>query len=286
MNVLFLLLFAFRYARFIVHAVTGIFLYKPAVSARPRYTSRNVAVIIPTVAPNTAAFLACCLSVLANEPHTLIIATVGKKLLQEVNDIIKTNNLETRFPHTQFLVVKTSQANKRKQVVLATEHLDRHLTPVTVCVDDHVYWQPTFLTSLLPAFDDPKVGLVGTNKRVIRDTKGGLWASYVNFIACLYLERHNFQIRSEGYLDGSVFVVSGRTAATRTEILQNRHFRRGYQDEMFFFGRMGPLNPDDDNYGTRWVLRNGWKIRIQQTRECQVVTPLGDPAKFFGQVLR
>lgn len=286
-DLIFMLLFFFRYLRFIVHTITGIFLYKPAqVKEKPRYTSNNVAVIIPTVAPNTQAFLHCCETVLSNQPRLLVISTVGMKLYQDVLETLKTHNFQSRFPSTEFLVVKTNQANKRKQVSLASSKIDSRITPITICVDDHVYWGTSFLKSLLAAFEDPKVGFVGTNKKVIRDTAGGLWASYTNFLACIYLVRHNFHIRSQPYIDGGVFVVSGRTSAIRTEILHNEDFRAGFQHESFLFGLLGPLNPDDDNYITRWVLRNGWKVRIQYTPECQIVTPLGDPRKFHGQVLR
>lgn len=280
-------LFFFRYLRTIVHLVTGVFLYRVAPEkTKSRYTNRNVAVVIPTVAPNTDAFLRCCESILANGPRVLIIATVGHMLERDVRQILKARDFDTRFPETTFGVVRTEEANKRKQVIRASELIDVREAPVTICVDDHVYWGPSFLKALLPAFDDPKVGLVGTNKKVIRDTTGGLWGSFTNFIACLYLERHNFQIRSEPFLDGGVFVVSGRTSAMRTKILHSTDFRRGYVNETYFFGLLGPLNPDDDNYSTRWALRNGWKIRIQCSEDCKIVTPLGEPHKFYGQVLR
>ncbi|KUI66528.1 Hyaluronan synthase 1 [Cytospora mali] len=283
-DLIFILLFTFRYLRFVVHTITGVFLYKPAqIKEKPRYTSKDVAVIIPTVAPNTDAFLRCCETVLFNLPRLLVIATVGIKLEQDVLRIIDTHKLKSRFPDTEFIIVKTDQANKRKQMSLASSNIDPTVAPITVCVDDHVYWGTSFLKSLLAAFEDPKVGFVGTNKKVIRDTAGGLWKSYTNFLACIYLTRHNFQIRSEPYIDGGVFVISGRTSAVRTEILRNKDFRAGFQNERFLFGLLGPLNPDDDNYITRWVLRNGWKIRIQYTPECKIVTPLGDPRKFYGQ---
>lgn len=293
LDYLFVFLFLFRYLRFVVHTITGLFLYKPARPAngkRPRYTNRHVAVIIPTVAPNTAAFLRCCESILANAPLVLVISTVGVKLKEDVEAMLAANHLRARFPRTDFRVVKLDEANKRRQILRASDGLDKDATPVTVCVDDSAFWGPRFLEALLPAFDDPRVGLVGTNKKVLRDATArgsGPWASFTNFIACLYLERHNFQIRSEPYLDGGVFVVSGRTAAMRTEIHQDPGFRRGYAHELYLFGRRGPLNPDDDNYCTRWVLRHGWRVRAQCAGAASTMhTPLGDPRKFYGQLLR
>lgn len=48
-------------------------------------------------------------------------------------------------------------------------------------------------------------------------------------------------------MDGSVFVISGRTSAIRTEIVNTSDFLTYFENERFFFGLLGPLNPDDDN---------------------------------------
>lgn len=286
-NLVFFLLFFFRYLRYIVHNITGILLYRPSFSkANPRFRNQQVAVIVPTVGPNTAAFLECCKSILSNRPRVLIISTVGAKLEQDTRRTIQTHDFLARFPETRFLVVQINEVNKRRQIVEASKHINAKETPISVCVDDHVYWLPTFFHALLPAFDNTKVGLVGTSKKVIRDRGDSLYKSFTNFIACIYLERDNFRIRSEPYIDSGVFCVSGRTSAILTAILQNKDFRQGYSNETFFFGWLGPLNPDDDNYVVRYVLRNGWKVVFQCMPDCTIRTPLGDPQKFWKQVLR
>lgn len=286
-NLVFLLLFCFRYLRYIVHNITAILLYRPAFSkANSTSSNQQVAIIVPTVGPNTAAFSKCCKSILSNRPRVLIISTVGTKLEQDTRSILQTHDFETQFPETKLLVVRIDEANKCRQIVEASKHINAKETPISVCVDDHVYWLPTFLQALLPAFDDTKVGLVGTSKKVIRDRGDSLYKSFTNLIACLYFERDNFRIRSEPYIDSGVFCVSGRTSAILTAILQNKGFRQGYNNEMFFFGWFGPLNPDDDNYVVRYVLRNGWKVAFQCMPECTIRTPLGDPQKFWNQVLR
>lgn len=126
-------------------------------------------------------------------------------------------------------------------------------------------------------------------KQVIRQRGGSLINNYTNFLASLYLCRHNFQIRSEPYLDGALFVVSGRTCAVRADLVRDPAFRAGYQDERYCFGLRGPLDADDDNYLTRFALRRGWKIKIQYTAACRVTTRLGThppPPKFGRQLLR
>lgn len=284
---LFIFLFIFRYLRFVVHFVTGCFLYKPAPQKeKPRYTNRDTAVIIPTVAPYTKEFLKCFETVLVNRPLSIIICGVGEKTKSYMCDVIDAHKFRERFPETEIIVVNTKKANKRRQVARASLEVDPAKAPISINVDDHVYWKPSFLTHIVTAFEDPAVGFVGTNKRVIRTKGGGLWQSYTNFLACLYLVRHNFQIRSEPYLDGGIFVVSGRTYAIRTSILRNDDFRNQYLNEHYLFGLRGPLNVDEDNCITRWVMRHEWKIQIQYTPETEILTPLGNPATFYGQVRR
>lgn len=283
----FLLVFLFRYVRTIVHFVTGVFLYRPVLGQeKPRFSNNDVAVVMATVAPNTAEFLRCCETILFNGPRNLILSTVGVKLERDIWNTVHHHSFQERFPDTRICVVQRDEANKRRQVALASEQLDANETPITILVDDHVFWGLRFLESVIPAFDDLNVGIVGTNKKVIRDTSGGLWKSFTNFIACLYLARHNFQIRSEPYLDGGIFVVSGRCMGIRTKILQSDTFKQGFINEKYLFGLLGPLNVDEDNYITRFMLRNGWKVRIQYSEHCKMITPLGEPHKFYGQVLR
>lgn len=56
-----------------------------------------------------------------------------------------------------------------------------------------------------------------------------------------------YRVQATNAVDGSVFVVSGRTSAIRTEIVNTSDFLSFFENERFFFGLFGPLNPDDDN---------------------------------------
>ena len=130
------------------------------------------------------------------------------------------------------------------------------------------------------------VGAVGTCKRVRRSPRGFSFAGFWNFIGSLYLERHNFEIAASNHIDGGVFVISGRTSAHRTAILQDSDFIHGFQNEYFFFGLVGPLNVDDDNFITRWMVNHGWKIRIQYSEGARIETTLGEYPKYLSQCLR
>ena len=110
----------------------------------------------------------------------------------------------------------------------------------------------------------------------------GFW----NVLGCLYLERHNFEIAATNWIDGGVFVISGRTSAHRSNILKPSSFRDAFVNEYTFFGLVGPLNADDDNFITRWMVEHGWKIRIQYSDNACIETTLGEFPKFLSQCLR
>ena len=277
----FIALFIFRYLRLIVHIFSFWILYRPSpVPAYATIIPRDVTVILPTVDPENADFRECIQSCFANAPYEILIVTVGrdkKRLCEEVVAQYATNT-------TRYQVLQADIANKRHQVATAIPHVE---TKITLLLDDHVFWpSPRFLQTVLAPFEDPNVGAVGMNKRVRRTDKGFNMRSFWNMIGAIYLERHNFEIRATNAIDGGVFVISGRTSLHRTQILQDEEFLKGFTDERFFFGLCGPLNPDDDNYITRFEVSRGWKIKIQYGPDAVIETTLGTYPKFMDQCLR
>lgn len=281
-NLLFTSLFAFRYLRLIVHMVS-FWLYKPSpVLEAPTVGRQDVTVVIPTIDPKNRDFLKCLHSVLQNQPSEILIVTVGAELKILTEEIVQP--FQEQFTQTRIRVTATKVANKRKQVAHVLGCIQ---TDITILVDDHVFWPSTrFLPSILAPFEDPRVGGVGTNKRVVREPHGFGIRSFWNIIGALYLERHNFEIRASNAVDGGVFVISGRTCAYRSHILQDQAFIEKFTNERFFFGMFGPLNPDDDNFITRWLVRHGWQIKIQYTQDSLIETTLGTYPKFISQAVR
>ena len=279
----FVFLFVFRYLRLIVHLFSFWVLYRPApIPDSPNYTRDDCTVIIPTVEPQNHDFKECLESVIRNQPHSVLIVTVGASLEAQTTKIVAP--YMSANPNINFMVTSTQEANKRRQVGHAIPHVT---TSLTILVDDHVFWPSTnFLPTICAPFEDEKVGAVGTNKRVRRTDLGFNIRSFWNMIGALYLERHNFEIRATNAIDGGVFVISGRTAAHRTTILQDPEFLHGFQNEYFFFGKYGPLNADDDNFITRWEVSKGYKIKIQYCKDALIETPLGTYPKFLSQCLR
>jgi cellulose synthase/poly-beta-1,6-N-acetylglucosamine synthase-like glycosyltransferase len=280
---IFIALFTWRYLRLLVHMIS-FWLYKPVpVPENPTVTRSDVTVIVPIVDPklDDPQFDDCLLTVLANDPAEVIVSTVGKKNLAICQTIIDALNATNK---DKVHVVQQSQGNKRRQVCHAIPHVK---TDIVVTVDATAFWpSDRFLPALLAPFEDPDVGIVGTYKRVVREPTGISFKSFWNFIGCIYLERHNFEVAATSNIDGGMFVISGRTAAYRTEIFKDAQFQQGFQNERFFFGWFGPLNPDDDNFITRWVVRRGWKIKFQYSKDATTATRVGTYPKYLSQCLR
>lgn len=282
-SAIFMFLFVFRYLRLIVHIVGFYLIYKPTpVPSNPTIHRSDCTIIIPTVDPENEGFQECLSTVLANCPGAIIIVTVGLVKATLVESVVEP--FRKLWPQTTVTVTQMGVANKRRQVCHA---LPLVKTKITILVDDHAYWPSVdFLPTILAPFEDPEVGGLGMNKRVRRTSSGWTKQSIFNFWGAVYLERHNFEIRASHAIDGGVFVLSGRTSAHRSCILQDIDFMRGFANEMFFFGKLGPINPDDDNFITRWEVKNGWKVHIQYCEDATMETDLGNPDKYSSQCLR
>ena len=282
-NFWFLTLFLWRYTRLLVHMVS-FHLYKPVpVPTNPTVLRSDCTVIIPIADPDPEdqKFRQCLDTILANRPAAIIVTTVGRENLALCKMICAPFNVAYG---NKIRVVQQSKGNKRVQVCHAMPYVK---TSIVIGVDSTVFWPSTnFLPAILAPFEDPNVGVVGTYKRVVREPTEFDFRSFWNFIGCLYLERHNFEVAATNNIDGGVFVISGRTAAYRTEIFADRAFQREFQNERFFFRRFGPLNPDDDNFITRWVVRQGWRVKFQYSDDAMIQTRVGTYPRYLSQCLR
>lgn len=289
---LFLTILFLRYFRLLVNIFGLYFLSQPdQIPKYPTVTSSMAHVIIPSVEPTNEDFYRCVLSVLEKRPGWITVVTANQNQSTQAQQVLETLPAQS---HTQLAVTTGPMANKRHQLAHVLRQLAVDLKAnkdvLVVFVDDHVWWpSPKFLSTILAPFENPKTGIVAMHKQPERNRGNSFADSLLNFIACLYLERHNFEIGASNAIDGSAFVVSGRTCAIRASIATRKDFIDGFVDEYFFFGRYGPLNPDDDNYITRYIVRNGWNIKWQNQPEALMETSLGVTGgykKFNGQINR
>ncbi len=215
-------------------------------------------------------------SIIGCSPFELILVTTVDKFagLQKLANALQ----KTGFGNIRVLCAPI--ANKRLQVC---EALPQVTTRITVMADDDVTWPERLMPWILAPFEDPRIGGVGTCQRVKRVWDGPWSTRIFNWLGAAYIERRNFEISATHNLDGGTSCMSGRTGAYRSEILQSHDFLDGFQTE-----RWGKfiLNADDDNFVTRWLVRNKWKTWIQYDRECEIETTLENGLKFLYQCSR
>ena len=277
-------LLVFRYLRLIVHLIS-FWCYRPSpVLKEPTFTADDVTVIIPTVDPNDNDLLLCLESILLNRPREIRIVTVGEANLQSAEE--KAARFRAGFPSVKITVSAiSSPGNKRKQVASVLPDIR---TAITISADASVCWPNNqFIPAVIAPLEDPKVGAVAPHKRVHRLGTDFSWKSFWNFMGCLYLQRHNWELRASNAVDDGLFVISGRTAVFRTEILQDPDFLHEYLNEKMFFGLLPIPNVDDDNFVTRWLVTKGWKMKFQEAPNSTMeVLTLGTWPKFFDQLKR
>ncbi|MCJ1466884.1 hypothetical protein MMC07_005506 [Pseudocyphellaria aurata] len=264
----FIVIFLFRYVRLLVNLIAFLTFVSVPIPQEPTLSADDVTVIVPSVEPYGEIFEECIQSLLQTNPAEIVVVTVNKNLARAIS------TCKCQSPAIRVLSIEV--ANKREQVK----------TPITVLCDDSVFWPRDFLRHVLAPFEDQQVGVVGTCKRVRRTVQNISLAGFWNFIGAIYLERNNFEAAAMNHMDGGVPVVSGRTSAHRTSILQDPDFIHGFLNESIFFGLVGPLSVDDDNFITRWMVNHGWKIRIQYSDGARMETVLGKYPKFLLQCLR
>ena len=289
--------------------------YKPALpTGNDKFKPSDCIAICATVGPkDNLVFDELAASILVNKPACLIFAcnTIDaanqvRKFLAAFRPMFEAGN--TRYQrmydlpgfssekYTEIRIVDVGVSNKRHQMVAGIQHID---TPIMISVDDTAVWSPNWLAGSLPAFNDDKVGLVGTRKWVKRlprynDLNAGpimnAWYKYIsgfwNTMGGLYLIRHNFEIKSMNAADGGVFCVSARSNLIRTEIVKNEKFCHAFTNEYVlplgtWFKGFGPLNADDDNFVTRYVINDGWDIKAQCADDTTMTTVIGMYPKGF-----
>jgi Glycosyltransferase like family 2 len=232
-----------------------------------------VTVIIPTIHNVPEELRPSLQSILACHPYKLMLVTTIDKHagIEKLAQSLGAPNIQ---------VLSTPIANKRLQVC---EALPQVTTKITIMADDDVTWPSTLMPWILAPFEDSMIGGVGTCQRVRREWSAP-WSTKVwNWLGAAYIERRNFEISATHNIDGGTSCMSGRTGAYRSEILSSHDFLEGFKTEKW--GKY-ILNADDDNFVTRWLVKNKWKTWIQYNRECEIETTLENGIKFLYQCSR
>jgi cellulose synthase/poly-beta-1,6-N-acetylglucosamine synthase-like glycosyltransferase len=248
------------------------FTYRPIpLPTNPSYKPKDVTVVIPSLEGEGDSLRDTIRSALENDPFKIIIVTIDENSR-------KAQCLAASLPQKseRISVLSIPKANKRCQMVRALPDVS---TEITVFADDDVIWPQTLLPWILSPFENKKVGAVGTSQRLRREPNPTFWT----FLGAAYLLRRNWDIISCNAGDGGLPCLSGRTAAYRTEILQDREFIHAFTHETWGSNQ---LNADDDNFLTRWMMNNDKDIRIQKHSACEIQTTLEGDSKYLRQCLR
>ncbi|KAL9099845.1 MAG: hypothetical protein Q9163_004708 [Psora crenata] len=241
---------------------------RPAVS--PTFIAKDVTVVIPTLG-DSDDFPRCLQSIVACAPKEIIVVTPKPK----VDGVRKKcENLGCY----DVKVLGADQANKRLQML---QGLKESSTAITVFADDDVFWPTTFLTYILAAFENPKVGAAGGYCTLERPSDMNYW----DFLSSCYLDRWNFDVGAAAHIDGGIPCLSGRTFAARTSIVQSKEFTSDFTSERWL-GWLSLLSADDDNFITRWMVDHNWEIAIQCAKEAEVTSTLERCPKYLGQCVR
>jgi len=270
-----------RYLRLLVHCISH-WTYKSILpkAGEPKYTARDVTVIIPTI-HNHFQDLRCSLqSILACRPAKLILVTTSNRY-EALQQMAETLRLPKSDYPTAIEVLHIGKANKRVQICKALRR-DHFRTQITILADDDVEWPQNLMPWILAPFEDDKMGGVGTCQSVKR-VDGDLETRVYNWLGAAYIERRNFEISATHNIDGGTSCMSGRTGAYRTEILKDCGFLDGFENEMW--GK-DILYADDDNFITRWLVAHQWKTWVQYDPECEIETTLETSIKFLYQCSR
>lgn len=272
-QLVFLVFSLHRYVRLVVNCY-GHWRYRSKPKAEnPKFTSRDVTVIMPTIESDMSQLQAPVSSILACNPATVILVTTTDKYAKVVEFALS-------FKDAKIEVYQSRIANKRLQL---REAIPRSKTDITVLVDDDVTWPSTILPWLLAPFEEDEYGSVGVCQKVRRNPEASWTTRCWEWLGADYIERRNFEISATHWADGGTSCMSGRTNALRTSILQNPYFLEAFCNERW--GKFH-LNADDDNFITRWIVNRDIKTWIQYNDECMVETTLESNSTFIKQCLR
>ncbi|KAL2072387.1 hypothetical protein VTL71DRAFT_11730 [Oculimacula yallundae] len=257
--------------------------YKPAVRGSRTRNSDSVSVVARTLTPSPI-FKECLISWLENNPLEVIISTTDdheQALLRIVESVqqdrpdLSTTNIEIIFTKKGARMQMITGALAAKGEIVAT-------------VDNHIIWPKTYLTHMLPCFDDPKVGAAGPPIAVHIPTDRQNSDTITKWeVAAIRMASRDHGAASPGLmLDVAArwcWILPGTTCMYRTEILKEVPCVLGYLNDFWNGVR---LDVGEDTWLSRWILKKDMILATQRCKETVVKRTVKTTSAFHGQVLR
>ncbi|TVY13204.1 hypothetical protein LARI1_G009366 [Lachnellula arida] len=249
----------FKALEIVVHTISYNFFTQLAPPPlHPTVTPADVTVIVCTAGAIDAEFAHCLKSILANHPAKIIVSISTTRSSQHNAAARICASLDRRIS-----VLASTNPNLREQFIHAATSNTAQTSITAYVADAHVFWPRTFLRSALAPFQDPSIGLVRLATRVLRDRRGGYLASFLNYLACVHVERQNFECTARYNIDGGVPVGFGRTALVRTDFVRSLSLEdgRGVLGETWAWGFVSvrPIGVDGDDFMARCVHEQGYR---------------------------
>ena len=105
-------------------------------------------------------------------------------------------------------------------------------------------------------------------------------SSLFQVIADCRLTMRMIETSATTFVDGGMSCLSGRTAVYRTSILKDPEFQDQFQNETWR-GKYR-LHSGDDKFLTRWLVKNCWKMRMQNHKDCMLYTTFKNNVSVFS----
>jgi len=263
-----------------VRNIVGTTLEPIPLPNKPKYTpSRNISLIVPTIGFDKDLVVSLR-SWLSNNPKEIIIVTSEKYIGALINLV------QGELSVKEQQVIQTLScplANKRKQLVAG---IRKATGEIIVFADDDVFWPPSVLTYILAGFEvDESVGAVGGFHRARRqNTPAAAEFNGWEALAARRLWLRKIDVSASVRLECGIPCISGRTAAYRAVIVQDKVFQGRFTNE-YWLG-LWRLNSGDDQFMSRWVIDQGWTARIQSAPEAEIETTVLSSSLYIRQWLR
>jgi len=216
-----------RWGSFTVRALSAVVslvrgYWCPKYRGAGKHRSTNFTLVIATIdaGPELSEALE---SWMRNRPAQIIFATINleksaiSQLVRLISERVRSDDQHGHACELPDVIVTSVQnPNKRGQMVAA---LNLVKTEFIVFVDDDAIWPPTLLEEMCKAFQDPRVGGLGTEQCMRpSDTSKGptMWEIFADF----RLTAKTMENACAMFLGNAVTCLSGRTAAYRTCIFK------------------------------------------------------------------
>ncbi len=222
----------------------------------------RVAIIIPTYNEDIPSLLKCVDSCARQEyggSFTILVVNDGSK---NRSGFEVTRERLRNLPHVQFLDVTQNKGKRHAQ----KHGFDRMVeqAEIVVTIDSDTILQPNTLSYLVQRFQDPTIGAVTGDVKVIK-TKSLL----SQLIAGRYWSAFN-QERAAQSLFGTVLCCSGPLAAYRNSVIQvvkEKYISQQFLGEYCTYG--------DDRHLTNLVLEQGYKVHFDPRAKAWTHVPQG-----------